>query len=120
MTITMNHLLGKTISEISEQGETIKFTNGQSVKIYHLQDCCESCGIDNIFGDLQSLIDSPIVAVSEDCEEPEYCKGRTYSDSYTWTNYYFRTQNGNWATIHWLGESNGYYSETPQIVLQDS
>ena len=84
--------------------------------MFHEQDCCESVTIHDIIGKLESLIGSPLISASEetrsewpaDVEKPEDC------DSFTWTVYRFATEKHR-VRIRWLGESNGYYSESVQI-----
>lgn len=81
-------------------------------KLLHNQDCCESVRIDDVCGDLKDLIDSEILFAEEVCSDDEDRKGVKMPDVYsTWTFYKLTTIKGA-VTIRWLGESNGYYSET--------
>ena len=77
--------------------------------MFHQQDCCESVSVEEVIGDLDDLISTPIIMAEE----------RTQSDtdaneSGTWTFYEFRTIKGS-VTIWWYGSSNGYYSEEVTI-----
>lgn len=114
--LEVKELIGKILTEINvdmEQDEII-FTcdNGDKYKMYHDQDCCESVVIDDINGDINDLIDSPILVAEElisdenqtDVDIPEY------QDSFTWTFYKLATIKG-YVDIRWYGGSNGYYSE---------
>lgn len=58
---------------------------------------------------MENLIGSPIVmaAESSNSDNPPM-------DSHTWTFYNLATVKG-YVTIRWLGESNGYYSESVEI-----
>lgn len=110
-------LLGKTLVSVQNQGdEEIIFVtnNGETYKLYHSQDCCESVTVEDICGDLEDLIGSPLVEaeVVTSEENPENAKPETieYQDSFTWTFYKLRTAKGS-VTIRWYGESNRYYSE---------
>lgn len=110
-------LLGKTFLSVEQQGDDeIIFTESDGTKYvqYHSQDCCESVLVDEIHGDLTDLQESPILqaeeVISED-ETPDGFPKVEYPDSYTWTFYKLATIKG-YVTIRWLGESNGYYSES--------
>lgn len=117
-------MLGRTmVSVTGEKGGEMTFTadNGDTFEFYYEPDCCASCAIDDIVGDLSDLIGSPILMAeevsSDDASAPEN------ADSYTWTFYKFATVKG-YVTVKWLGESNGYYSEsvsyrfTPKAVAR--
>ena len=72
----------------------------------------------DVVGDLKDLIGNPILlaekVVSSDTPEDLDLAWLTLnepSDSYTWTFYKLSTIIGS-VTIRWLGESNGYYSES--------
>ena len=111
-----SELIGKTLANVENVGnEEIIFTTvgGEKYKLYHSQDCCESVTVEDICGDLQDLIGSPILKASEDTNSetnPEGVKPE-YQDSFTWTFYNIATAKGH-VTIRWYGESNGYYSES--------
>lgn len=104
---------GKYITNI-EKDEDFKIIfhleDGSIYEMYHEQDCCESVTIDDVCGDLNDLIDTPIVIfeeVTETGEDGDY-------ESFTWTFYKIATIKG-YVDIKWFGTSNGYYSEEVDI-----
>ena len=111
----VSELLGKTLTSVRKvDSEEIYFeaTDGSQYKMFHSQDCCESVVIEDICGELQDLVGSPLLIAEEVSNEPEPKFPNDYTpESYTWTFYKFATANG-YVTIRWLGESNGYYSES--------
>lgn len=110
----VNELIGLTLSEIVvddhrvDNSITFKTTEGQEFRMWHEQDCCESVSINDICGDVQDLVGTPILYASEECNRAEDPEG---DESSTWTFYKFATRKG-YVTIRWLGMSNGYYSES--------
>jgi hypothetical protein len=117
-TRSIEELVGKTLVNIKGKigGGRIVFntTDGKVYKLYHEQGCCEDVSIDDIVGNLDDLIGSPILIAREDTNSDEPGKGE-YIDSYTWTFYNLATANGH-VTIRWYGTSNGYYSESVDFV----
>jgi hypothetical protein len=108
-------LVGKTLTEVRMvDGDEIYFTtsDGGTYKMYHSQDCCESVGIEDIEGDLQSLVGNPVLVAEEvdNYDAPPHGSDAEYG-TYTWTFYKFATINGH-VDIRWYGSSNGYYSES--------
>lgn len=69
----------------------------------------------DIVGDLDDLIDTPILlaeeVTNERCVNPPGAKIPDNQDSFTWTFYKLATIKG-YVTISWYGESNGYYNES--------
>jgi hypothetical protein len=118
--MTIDELIGKTLTQVSGEvgGEAIRFTtdDGAVYEMSHCQDCCESVQIEDICGDLQDLMGTPIVSAeaSTSGENPTGVKLPDYQDSFTWTFYRISTAKG-LVVIRWYGESNGYYSEDVQF-----
>ncbi len=83
--------------------------DGRRFRFVYYPDCCASCSVQDVIGDLDDLLGSPIVLAEEvsSADEP----APENADSYTWTFYRFGTAKGT-VTVRWLGESNGYYSES--------
>jgi hypothetical protein len=110
-------LIGKTavnIENINDEELVFTLNNGDKYKFFHYQDCCESVDINDIVGDINDLIGSPLLLAEEivhNNENPEGVIIPDYQDSYTWTFYKFATIKGA-VTIRWYGTSNGYYSES--------
>lgn len=107
-------LLGKTVIEILSGEDHITFitSEGNIYRMVHHQDCCENVYIEDINGDLQDLVNSPITmaeeAVSTDLQPWESTEHQ--AESFTWTFYKLATVKG-YVNIRWYGSSNGYYSE---------
>ena len=95
-------------------------TEDHYVRMYHSQDCCESVSIEDIVGDLDDLVGTPLLLVEEvsnyEPEERPVDKDDYYDESETWTYYRFRTIKGS-VDIRWYGSSNGYYSESVDIEI---
>lgn len=114
------NLVGKTLISVeNKDDEIIVFidTDNREYQLYHSQNCCEGVYVEDIIGDLDDLIGSPIVMAEEitSNENPEDINDKTYQDSFTWTFYKLATVKG-YVTIRWYGESNGYYSESVEFM----
>jgi hypothetical protein len=113
-----SQLVGKTFIRIEQEQSLIRFhcSEKEIYCMYHEQDCCEQVHIDDIVGDLEDLIGTPILYASEDSnhDNPKITGG----DSFTWTFYNIATIKGH-VTIKWYGSSNGYYSESVTIELDN-
>lgn len=107
-------LLGKTLTRVDAEGAEIRFftEDGFEYKQWHEQDCCESVYVEDVAGDWEDLIGSPLVlAAEESSDDPPPADQFGPPDSYTWTFYRLGTVKGT-VVVRWLGESNGYYSES--------
>lgn len=112
-----NKLIGKVIFKYIYSEDRLDFycTNGYIYSLYHDQDCCESVTIDDINGDLDDLLEAPILIADESSREATSDEA---GESGTWTFYRLSTINGH-LTIKWLGVSNGYYSESVTFSRSD-
>ncbi len=119
-----SELIGKTIARIDgKKGDDVLLiacTDGTRYKQYHSQDCCETVQIEDIVGDLDDIVGSPVLSAEEvtfaQDETPDNVPPPEYPDeSFTWTFYKLATIKGS-VTIRWYGSSNGYYSESVDFV----
>jgi hypothetical protein len=118
--IEISDLLGMTFTSVcraenDEEDDAIFFTSfddGRIFKMYHDHECSETVRIEDICGELSDLMGSPItmaeVITQEGKDEDEH-------EHVTWTFYKLATIKG-YVTIRWYGSSNGFYSETADIV----
>jgi hypothetical protein len=117
-------LKDKILKAVEVEDDEILFTtvDGETYKMYHSQDCCESVYIESIVGDIQDLVGEPLLRAEEsrdlfdilkDIDQPE-----DSDESFTWTFYKFATRKG-YVDIRWYGSSNGYYSESVDFVKVD-
>lgn len=113
--VNFSNLIGKILLKIVQTEDSIKFIcdDGAVYKLYHSQNCCEHVYIEDICGDINSLIGQPILLAEESSnfENPL----DESDESFTWTFYKLSTINGH-VTIRWYGTSNGYYSESVDFV----
>ena len=106
---------GKVFTRVfgSVGGDTLVFENAsERFVFFHHQDCCERVDINDIVGDLQDLVGEPLLIAEEvsGATEPD----EEHYESYTYTFYKFATRKG-YVDVRWLGESNGYYSESVSL-----
>jgi hypothetical protein len=115
----MEMMKGKTFVKVEGSvgsGEMLFVTaEGERFLFAHLQDCCETVDINDIVGDLQDLVGSPMLVAEEvkGATEPD----EEHYESYSYTFYKFATRKG-YVDVRWLGESNGYYSESVDLFVE--
>ena len=117
--VSLDYLLGKTIAAVNggiNSAELIfTLNNGEKFVMYHDQDCCESVYVADVTGGFDDILNSPVLRVFKNVQDgsnEEDCWG-----SRTYTFYTITTFNGS-VTIRWIGESNGYYSESVSCTVR--
>jgi len=83
----------------------------------HYQNCCERVDINDITGDLEDLVGEPLLIAEEVSGETPVDFDEAYHESVSWTFYKFATRKG-YVDVRWLGESNGYYSESVDLFVE--
>ena len=114
-------LKGKTITSIdgsnSDDSDTIITTSdGSSYTLTHIQDCCEHVRVYGSVGNIDDVLNKEVIAAEDtnpmdNPNAPDY----KYYESATWSQFRIVTNKGTFE-IWWLGESNGYYSETVSVI----
>lgn len=116
---SFTNVIGKTLKDVKitrytpgkNESDEIHFffTDNTEYKMYHEHDCSESVEIEDITGNIEDLIGSPL-SVAEEVT----ARDSAASESGSWTFYKFATTKG-YVDIRWYGSSNGYYSEVAQF-----
>ncbi len=140
-----SELKGKTLKKAENNGDEIVFTTTEG-EVYHqvyYSDCCASCSVEEIHGELQDLVGTPILMAEEVSSEApsaeviDLRKALYKAAKAEWKGapkdfYWYgpssengwRDESETWTfyklatingsvTIRWYGSSNGYYSESP-------
>ena len=112
----IKELLGHTMKSVVAGDDTMTFIrdDGKVFQFYHGQDCCESVRIEDLNGHLDDLVGHPLLVAEEVDNLEGFVDTEVHVESFTWTFYRFATQMG-WVVVRWLGESNGYYSESVDL-----
>jgi hypothetical protein len=111
----LRNMIGSIFPIVTATDNELIFENATDRYVFsHHQDCCESVYIESIVGDIEDLVNTPILIAEESSgDTPADSSAKPY-DSYTLTFYKFATFKG-YVDIRWLGESNGYYSESVDV-----
>jgi len=126
--VKFEELVGKTLIKVeSVEDDEIIFITEDEIKyrMVHKSECCETVWIDDICGNLNDLVGSPILKASEDTNKDKHPKGieaprnipigeNSEYTGFTWTFYNIATSKGH-VTIRWYGTSNGCYSERAEL-----
>lgn len=116
-------LVGKTVVYVEGLGRNSEkvifiFSDGTKARLIYHQDCCASCSIEDICGNVVDLINSPILKAEEvsSNDNPPGIEVE-YQDSFTWTFYHISTARGT-VSLRWYGGSNGFYSEKASFEVE--
>lgn len=114
-------VLSKVEAAKGDDDATFTLADGRVGRLYHSQDCCEHVSIEDVIGDIADLVGTPILDAREEtnAEDPPGHVRPEYDESHTWTFYRLTTIRGT-VVIRFLGESNGYYSESVDWSCSES
>lgn len=114
-TSKFEQIQGMTITAVvyKETNESLLIhLNTHVLEMIHHQECCESVYLADVVGSFEDLIGYPLLEVSESIVNIESTEYESATASY----YNFRTIKAS-VQLRWVGESNGYYSETVDCYL---
>lgn len=115
--VPISDLIGKTIVEIFGMEKdsdhiTLLCSDGSEYYMYHDQDCCEYVYLEDVCGDVNRLLNTPILKAEErTSNDNPLDPGDAEWGTFTWTFYTLVTVRG-YVDLRWYGSSNGYYSES--------
>lgn len=107
-------LVGHDVIGVYHDDEIFQIkTKTHVFQLHHEQDCCEHVYLQDIAGDISSLIGNKILMAEESFSDENPLD--EYEESFTWTFYKLATIKG-YVDLRWYGSSNGYYSESAECV----
>lgn len=113
--INIDQIKGMTITAVvydMDKESLLIHLNTHVLEMVHHQDCCETVYLADVVGSFEDLIGYPLLEVTESLVEGELEGYESSTASY----YNFKTVKAN-VQLRWVGESNGYYSETVECFL---
>ena len=114
---SIDELVGKVVRGLAYSDEYFQIRTDDCVyAFYHEQDCCESVWLTQVDGISDKIIGSRIVIAEVVTKTGE--DGVIDTDNYdsvTWSFYKIGTNKG-MIDFRFQGESNGYYSETVDLI----
>ena len=117
--VEFKDFVGKTFRSVTvndDKTEILFVTDdGRTFRMFHFRDCCEWVEVEDINGELDWLVGSPVLTAEESESQKPPAGAEKKDDSDTWTFYRISTEKG-MVVIRWHGSSNGYYSESVDIV----
>ena len=107
---------GLSFKEILGGDEELTFytTDGRVFAMYHAQDCCERVYLEDINGDIEDLLNTPILKAHESTSDDDPPENEWVDEVQQWTFYHLSTIKGS-VVLRWFGSSNGYYSTDVSI-----
>ena len=113
--VEFKELVGKTFTHVTgchKDSEEIVFeTEKEWYKLGTTYDCCASICVASFDGDVEDLIDTPILEATcefSELSKQEYEANDNYAKPY-WCFYKLKTIKG-YVTIRWIEDNNGFYS----------
>ena len=115
----LRNMVGSIFPIVTATDSELIFENATDRYVFfHHQDCCESVYIESVVGDINDLVNTPILIAEESSGDTPADHVFEYEpESYTWTFYKFATRKG-YVDLRWLGQSNGWYSEGVSFVKE--
>ena len=110
------HIVSVTGLESGSDQVDIECGDDSAWRMLHISNCCESVLVEDVIGDVADLQDATVIEARCETSDTDPVdrtpdKDDRCRESFTWTFYIIQTNKGA-VTIRWLGESNGYYSES--------
>ena len=109
-------LVGETLDAVDidrEENQILLTTrSGRRFVVYHEQDCCETVAISGQDGSFDKLIGKPLTEARDFAVDTSE---ESIDSSQTTTTLVFRVDDQT-VISRWIGDSNGYYSESVDIA----
>lgn len=120
----ISELTGKTIVKVEgicDGSSLVKIETecGKVYSMFHEQDCCEYVRLYDFEYDNDSNEPAYVSSAEESTNHNDDEDIFSYDESFTWTFYKIETTKGE-IWMRWLGESNGYYSESVDITCTET
>jgi hypothetical protein len=114
--VEFSDLVGEVLDAVDidkEENQILLTTrSGRKFLVYHEQDCCEMVAISDQDGSFDKLIGKPLIEARDIAVDTSE---EAIDSSQTTTTLVFRVDDQT-VVSRWIGDSNGYYSESVDIA----